>query len=125
MTTRNTIYGLKHELHYICCELVLTHGTRLPEIPLESMCFQWIRWAPSEDFPILLELLFTPPVSSYDYTFGNSRGLDCTSGFIFDKTPLDSMPGFVHLVLVESIGHEWRGGVFVRVVKPRVCRSHL
>ena len=49
-------------------------------------------------------------------TFGNSSALDCTSGFIFDKTPLDSFPGFVHWALVESIGHEWKGGVFVRVV---------
>ena len=66
-----SIYGLKHELYYTCSELVLTHGTtRLPEIPSESMCLQWIRWTPPEDLPTLLEVLFTPPVSSYDYTHG-------------------------------------------------------
>ena len=64
--------------------LVLTHGTtRLPEIPSESMCFQWIRWTPSDDFPTLLKVVFTLPVSSYDYTSSNSSGLYCTSGFIF------------------------------------------
>ena len=42
--------------------LVLTHGrTRLPEIPLKSLCFQWI---PSDYFPTLLlsknlKILFT------------------------------------------------------------------
>ena len=66
-----SIYGLKHELYYTCSVLVLTHGTtRLPEIPSESMCFQWMRRTPPEDFPTLLEVLFTPPVSSYDYTHG-------------------------------------------------------
>ena len=59
--------GLKNELCYTCSVLVLTHGTtRLPEIPSESMCFQWIRWTPSDDFPTLLKVLFTLPVSSYD-----------------------------------------------------------
>ena len=62
----------------------LTHGaTRLPEIPSESICFQWIRWTPSDDFPTLLKVVFTLPVSSYDYTSSNSSGLYCTSGFIF------------------------------------------
>ena len=42
------------------------HVNRLPEIPSESMCFQWIRWTPSNDFPTLLKVLFTLPVSSYD-----------------------------------------------------------
>jgi len=35
------------------------------------------------------------------------------------------MPCFVLWALDESIGPEWRGGVSVRVVKPRVCRSHF
>ena len=59
--------GLKNELCYRCSVLVLALGTtRLPEIPSESMCFQWIRWTPSDDFPTLLKVLFTLPVSSYD-----------------------------------------------------------
>ena len=63
--------------------LVLAHDTtRLPEIPSESMCFQWIRWTPSDNFPTLLKVLFTLPVSSYDQTSGDLSGLDCTSGFI-------------------------------------------
>ena len=45
----------KNELWYMCSMLVLTHGTTtLQEIPSESMCFQWIRWTPSEDSPNLL-----------------------------------------------------------------------
>ena len=60
-------HSLKNELCCICSVLALTHGaTRLPEIPSESMCFQWIRWTPSDDFPTLLKVLFTLPVSSYD-----------------------------------------------------------
>ena len=47
--------GLKNELCYTFSVLVLTDGTtRLTEIPSESMCFQWIRWTPSDDFPTLL-----------------------------------------------------------------------
>ena len=57
-----------------CSVLVLAHGTtRLPQIPSESMCFQWIRWTPSDDFLTILKVSFTLPDSS---------GLDCTSGFI-------------------------------------------
>ena len=62
----------KNELYFLCSVLVLTHRfkndlcvptsvlvsthgtTRLPEIPSESMCFQWNRWTPSDDFPTLL-----------------------------------------------------------------------
>ena len=45
----------KNELWYMCSMLVLTHGkSTLQEIPSESMCFQWIRWTPSEDSPNLL-----------------------------------------------------------------------
>ena len=44
-------HGFKNELCHMCGVLVLTHGTtRLPEIPSESMCFQCIRWTPSDDF---------------------------------------------------------------------------
>ena len=45
----------------ICDVLVLTHGTtRLPETPSESMCFQWIRWTPSDDFePSSQSILYT------------------------------------------------------------------
>ena len=47
----------------ICDVLVLTHGTtRLPETPSESMCFQWIRWTPSDDFE--------PSSQSILYTYG-------------------------------------------------------
>ena len=63
-------YGLKNELCYSCSVVVFTHGmTRLSEISSESMCFQWIRWTPSEDFPTPLKVLFTFPVSSYDWEF--------------------------------------------------------
>ena len=61
---------------------VLTHGvTRLPQIPSESLCFQW---TPSDYFPTLLlsknlKILFTLPVSSYDYTSVYSIELDGTS----------------------------------------------
>ena len=48
--------GFKNELCYGCSVLVLAHGTtRLPDIPSESMCFQWIRWTPSDDFSALLK----------------------------------------------------------------------
>ena len=51
-------HGFMNELCYMwvalchmCGVLVLTYGTtRLPEIPSESMCFQCIRWTPSDDF---------------------------------------------------------------------------
>ena len=84
--------GLKNELCYRCSVLVLAHGTtRLPEIPSESICFQQIRWTPSDDFPTLLKVFFTHPVSSYDQTSGNSTGLECTSAVsFFDQSPLES-----------------------------------
>ena len=54
-------HGFKNELCLMCDVLVLTHGTtRLPETPSESMCFQWIRWTPSDDFePSSQSILYT------------------------------------------------------------------
>jgi len=49
----------------------------------------------------LCKVFFTLPVSSYDYSSGNSSGLE----FHF-STRLHWIPGFVHWNLVESIGHE-------------------
>ena len=51
----------------------------------------------------LCKVFRTLPVSSCDYTSGNSSGFE----FHF-STRLRWTPGFVHRNLVESIGHEWK-----------------
>ena len=51
----------------------------------------------------LCKVFCTLPVSSCDYTSGNSSGFE----FHF-STRLRWTPGFVHRNLVESIGHEWK-----------------
>ena len=69
----------------ICDVLVLTHGTtRLPETPSESMCFQWIRWTPSDDFEpsFRFHLMTRLPVTRVDSTV--------LPVSFFDQTPLDS-----------------------------------
>ena len=85
LSPRRQSYPLAFRYPHRSCRLVLIPGTtRLPEIPPESMCFQRIRWTPSDDFPTLLKVLrFILPVLFYDLTeSGDLSALDCTSGFI-------------------------------------------
>ena len=83
--------GLKNELCYTCSVLALTHGaTRLPDIPSESICFQRIRWTPSDDLPTLLKVLFTLPfhlMITLPVTQEDSTVLAVS---FFDWTPSDS-----------------------------------
>ena len=77
--------------------LVLTHGpTRLPQIPSESLCLQWIQWTPLDYFPTLLLS------KNQHFRFHHMTRLPLTQ-MVSDSTP--SALGFVNWNLVESIGH--------------------
>ena len=56
--------------------------TRLQEIPSESICFQRIRWSPSDDFPTLLQLVngLNPGVSRRTVVGDTDQLFDNMSG---------------------------------------------